>query len=180
MIQSMAGTAQWAFCYAVFYGFARWLPVSYKPYAFGARRIRARLARGLLRSCGQNVNLEHGADVGSGRLVSLGDRSGIGVGAILVGTVEIGNDVMMGPNCQFFARDHAFDRTDIPMIQQGYERGSKIVVEDDVWIGASVIFLGGVTVGAGCVVAAGSVVTRNVPPRSIVGGNPARVIRMRG
>jgi maltose O-acetyltransferase len=66
------------------------------------------------------------------------------------------------------------------MIQQGFEARRPVIIEDDVWIGINVILLPGLTVGRGAIVAAGSVVTKDVPPDAIVGGNPARVIRSRG
>ena len=77
------------------------------------------------------------------------------------------------------ARNHAFDRTDIPMNQQGFTPEKPIVIEDDVWIGARVIILPGVHIGTGAVVGAGAVVTKDVPDYAVVGGNPARILKMR-
>lgn len=94
------------------------------------------------------------------------------------GTI-IGKNVMMGPFCLIYTFNHQTARTDIPMIQQGYTAIKPVVIEDDVWIGARVTILGGVTVGKGSVLAAGAVVTKNVPEYSIVGGNPARILRKR-
>jgi maltose O-acetyltransferase len=65
------------------------------------------------------------------------------------------------------------------MVEQGYEGTRPIVIEDDVWIGARVTILGGVNIGTGAVIGAGSVVTKNVPPYAIVAGNPAKLIRYR-
>jgi len=62
--------------------------------------------------------------------------------------------------------------------QEAWSKGP-IIVEDDVWIGARSLILSGVTIGKGAIVAAGSVITKNVPPYSIVGGNPAKIIRFR-
>jgi len=137
------------------------------------------LCRHLFRLCGTEVNIEHGADFGSGRLISIGNRSGIGVDAWIRADIIIGNDVMMGPRCTIYGRYHRFDRTDIPMNRQGMGAYDPIYIEDDVWIGACVIILKGVSIGKGAIIAAGSVVTKDVKPYSIVAGNPARLIRHR-
>lgn len=86
----------------------------------------------LFASCGKGVNVERGAEFGSGKLITIGDRSGIGVNAILSGEVSIGNDVMMGPRVACFARNHDFSRLDIPMNQQGYQAMKPIIIGDDV------------------------------------------------
>ena len=131
----------------------------------------------MLKDCGKQVNIEHGA-VFSSR-VSLGDYSGIGVNARINGTCTIGHHVMMGVDVVVITRNHAFGRTDIPMMDQGFEEEQPVVIEDDVWIGDRVMILPGVTVGHGSILAAGAVVTHDVPAFSIVGGVPARVIKMR-
>lgn len=131
----------------------------------------------MLRSCGKNVNIEQGATFSA--KVSLGDYSGIGINARINGTCSIGRHVMMGTDVVIITRNHAFDRTDIPMMEQGFEQERPVVIGDDVWIGDRVIILPGVTVGNGSILAAGAVVTRDVPPYSIVAGVPAKVIRNR-
>lgn len=85
----------------------------------------------------------------------------------------------MGPDCIALTQNHAFDRVDIPMIQQGLQEEKKINIGNDVWIGQRVIILPGVTIGDGAIIGAGSVVTKNVNDYDIVAGNPARVIRNR-
>ena len=86
---------------------------------------------------------------------------------------------MMGPHCTIYIRNHAFDRLDIPMCEQGFQSEKPIVIGNDVWIGGHVIILPGVQIGNGAIVGAGAVVTKNVPDYAIVGGNPARIIRYR-
>jgi maltose O-acetyltransferase len=166
-------------CNLLYYGFARYLPFSVRPYAFGARRIRYEICRHMFRSCGVGVNVEHGALIDSGAEIDIGDNSGIGLNAYITGPLVIGRDVVMGPSCTIIGMNHKTTRTDIPMIQQGYHPKVAPVIEDDVWIGANVTILPGKRIGTGSVVAAGAVVTRDVPPLSVVGGNPARVIRRR-
>lgn len=110
----------------------------------------------------------------------IGANSNLGhydfVGA--AGGVRIGENVLIGQRVSFHAEDHVFDRTDMPIKAQGVTQQG-IVIEDDCWLGTGSIFLDGVTVGRGSVVAAGSAVTHDVEPYSVVGGVPARLIRKR-
>ncbi|WP_200980046.1 acyltransferase [Echinicola sp. 20G] len=94
------------------------------------------------------------------------------------GEIRIGNYVHTGANVMIFAFNHVFDRTDIPSINQAYYDAS-VVIDDDVWVGAGSIILAGVNVGKGAIIAAGSVVNKDVPPYSIVGGIPAKIISSR-
>ena len=95
------------------------------------------------------------------------------------GKITIGNDVMVGPHTIIRAANHNLERIDIPMIKQGHTWGN-IVIEDDVWIAAKAVILSNVTIGKGSVVAAGAIVTKDVPPFSVVGGIPAKIIKSRG
>lgn len=115
-----------------------------------------------------------------GRGMTIGDNSNIGDYNYITGDggITIGNYVLFGPHVKVHAENHVFDRTDIPIKEQGV-RSLGIVIEDDCWIGAGSTILDGVTIGRGTIIAAGSVVTKSVPPYSIVGGIPARFIRSR-
>ena len=85
----------------------------------------------------------------------------------------------MGPNCFVLSRNHKFDRTDTPMRLQGYTEPKPIIIDDDVWIGENVTFTIGRHIYEGTVVAANSVVTKDFPPYLVIGGNPAKLIKMR-
>ena len=85
---------------------------------------------------------------------------------------------MMGPRVGLFAENHVYDDIDRVMRDQGVKR-QPILIEDDCWLASSSTILAGVTVGRGAIVAAGSIVTADVPPYAIVGGAPAKVIRHR-
>ena len=85
---------------------------------------------------------------------------------------------MISPRVSIYSENHNFGDSERPMIEQGVSR-SFVKIEDDCWIAANSILLAGVTVGKGSIVAAGAVVTKDVPPFSIVAGNPAQVIRSR-
>lgn len=94
------------------------------------------------------------------------------------GGISMGDYVMLGPGCSINSSSHKFDNTDIPILLQGLKYGG-VIIEDDVWLGMNSVIMPGITVGSGAIVGANSVVTRNVPPFAIVGGNPARVLKFR-
>jgi len=115
-----------------------------------------------------------------GEGLKVGDHSNIGPYSYIgcSGFIEIGNNVMMGPRVNLLSEQHNHDDAAATMKSQGVSR-SFIRIEDDCWIGANSTVLAGVTVGKGSIIAAGAVVTKDVPPNSIVGGIPARIIRER-
>lgn len=161
----------------LYYTIAKHLPPSYSGIKLGQTALRRFCGRLMLAECGKKVNIEHNATFSP--RVSLGDYSGIGVNAKIYGTCRIGSHVMMGEDVTIITRNHRFDRTDIPMMEQGFEEERPVTIGNDVWIGDKVIILAGVTVGDGCVLGAGSVVTKSVPPYSIAAGVPAKVLRSR-
>lgn len=164
--------------YFLYYFFARHLPCSTVPYAVGARYIRSFCARLMFDACGKNINIEHGAFLASGKGIEIGNNSGIGLNCRITGPLSIGNDVMMAPGVNIVTQNHEISDTEIPMRLQTAEK-KKVTICDDVWIGVNAIILPGITIGKGSVVAGGAVVTKDVAPYSIVGGNPAKVIRVR-
>ena len=86
---------------------------------------------------------------------------------------------MMGPEVAIYTVNHCTERIDIPMNVQGITPERPVVIGNDVWIGTRVIILGGVKVGTGSIIAAGSVVTKSIPAYTIVAGVPAKVVRVR-
>lgn len=115
-----------------------------------------------------------------GQGCTIGANSGIGQFGFIGcgGGVSIGDNVIMGQYVSFHTENHNFDDLDRPIIDQGV-RSAPVVIEDDVWVGVKATFLAGAHVGKGCVVAAGAVVRGEIPPYSIVGGVPARIIGTR-
>ena len=93
-----------------------------------------------------------------------------------LGGLDIGDDVLIGPNVSLITAGHPVE----PSQRRAVTIGKPIVIKRNVWIAAGATIIGGVTVGENSVVAAGSVVTKDVPPNTLVGGNPARVIRSIG
>jgi acetyltransferase-like isoleucine patch superfamily enzyme len=112
--------------------------------------------------------------------VEIGDNSAVGAYSFLGGQggIKIGQNVIMGPKVNIFSENHSFDQLDVPIRMQHTTRKG-VVIEDNCWIGANSTIVDGVTIHSGCVVAAGSVVTKDVPPNTIVGGVPAREIGKR-
>lgn len=161
----------------LYYTIAKKLPPSYSGIKIGQKKLRAFCGRLMLRSCGKDVNIEKNALFS--KKVSLGDYSGLGVNSKIYGTCTIGDYVMMGEDCTVITRNHRNDRTDIPMMQQGFEEERPVTIGNDVWIGDKVTILAGVEIGDGCIIGAGSVVTKSIPPYSIAAGVPARIIRSR-
>ena len=166
------------FCF-LYYSFGRWLPASYSRGGCIWKKVRYIICRNLFNSCGKNVNVESNAFFHSGKDISIGDNSGIGINAKLEGTVEIGKNVMMGPDVIVLTRNHEFVRTDIPMLLQGHKESKPVKIGDDVWIGTRVIILPGVKIGNGVIIGAGAVLTKDVPDWAIAVGNPARIVRYR-
>lgn len=164
---------------AGYLGFARHLPWSPRPGGRVATRLRAALGQLMFDECGAEVNIEHGAWFGSGKGIRIGDRSCIGMDALVIGPITIGADVMMGPRCVLLASSHRVASTDVPMNRQGFLPDRTIVIGDDVFIGAGSTILAGRSIGSGAIVGAGSVVTHDVAPWTIVAGNPAVVVRHR-
>lgn len=154
------------------------LPESCSSIRIGQDKYRSMCGKLILDKFGKGSKIERGAKFSS--YISMGERSNLGVNCRINGKVSFGNDVMMGPNCQFYTTNHRFNDLSIPMNKQGNSIEKEIVIGNDVWIGASCIILGGVSVGNGAVIGAGSVVTKDIPPLAIAAGNPCRVIKYRG
>lgn len=94
------------------------------------------------------------------------------------GYIKIGNNVMIAPNVVIQASEHKYDKLNTPIRLQGHRAG-KIIIEDDVWIGANVVITSDVRIGQGAIIGAGAVVTHDVLPFRIVGGVPAEIIGSR-
>jgi acetyltransferase-like isoleucine patch superfamily enzyme len=119
--------------------------------------------------------------------ISLGARVVVRPGSMLFADpredgagIVVEDDVMMGSGVHLYVHNHRFDNPQVPIINQGYYPSQPVVLKRGSWIGAGTIVLPGVTIGENAVVGAGSVVTRDVAARTLVAGNPARVIRNLG
>lgn len=108
--------------------------------------------------------------------IIIGDHTRVGLGNTIIGPVCIGNHVNLAQNITVSGLNHNFQNIDKLIDEQGVST-KPIIIEDDVWIGANSVILPGVTLGRHCIVAAGSVVSRSIPPYSICAGSPAKVIK---
>lgn len=168
------------FCLALYHLIFKHLPAtnSRLPFRKFIRWSRSKISSYIIDECGKNVNIEKGANFGTGVGIKIGDNSGLGVNCRVGRGTSIGNNVMMGPDVVILTSNHKFERTDIPMREQGFEN-KPVIIGDDVWIGTRAIILPGVKIGNGVIVAAGAVVTKEVPDYTVVGGCPARIIKKR-
>ncbi len=103
----------------------------------------------------------------------------IGSGCIIPPNVTIGKYTMLAPRVSILGGDHVFENPTIPIIFSGRPKMPKTFIGEDVWIGSNVLIMAGITIGNGAIVAAGSVVTKDVPSYAIFGGNAAKLIKMR-
>lgn len=160
--------------YSILYHF----PATNNRYFMFLRKVRAFFAKFIFDEVGESINIEKGADFGTGDNITIGNNSGLGVNCHIRGPLSIGNDVMMGPDVVILTTNHVYSDLSTLMRSQGSVQ-KRVIIKDNVWIGARVIILPGVTIGYGAILAAGSVVTKNVPPNCLVGGNPAKLIKHR-
>lgn len=163
-------------CYFLYIAFLRYTPEDYRPYSLGFPVVRRFLVSQFAQRCGKKVRVKHNADVSPG--IEIGDFSELGTGCRIHSNVVIGNYVIMGPDVKIYSRNHIIDDTETPIALQG-KVTKETTIGDDVWIGANVVITAGVNVHSHSVVAAGAIVTDDVPEYAIVGGNPARFIRDR-
>ena len=136
-------------------------------------------------SLGDNVMLSNDVALTcKGGTINIGKDVGIGTQTVIQSTydcpITVGKDTMIGPRCYFVAGgSYKTDRADIPMRLQGIQTESGVDIGEDVWFGANVIVLSSIKIGHGCIVGAGSVVTKDIDNFSVCAGNPARLLKVR-
>lgn len=143
--------------------------------SIGAKLNRL-VAPNLFKRCGSGVNIRPNVYFGPGSQISIGDHSMLGADSIIGSEAEviIGNDVLMGPRVLIYTSNHGTDLGSPMRLQPS--KAAPVQIGNDVWIGARCIILPGVTIHDGAVVAAGAVVTHDIPPNAIAGGVPAKII----
>lgn len=129
---------------------------------------------------GERVTLRRGVVIAGNGLLAIGDGTTINEGCRISAfhDVRIGAGCLFAPCVSVLDIDHSFDTRAVPLKDQGY-RTAPVVIGDEAWLGANAVVLRGVRIGRGAIVGANSVVTRDVPDYAIVGGVPARLLRMR-
>ena len=132
---------------------------------------------------GKKCWIGHDVFLSSGRgcEIKIGDGVSLNTGChvVAVSGIQIGKNTAIGEYVSIRDQNHTFDRTDIPIKEQGFT-GEPIEIGEDVWIGRGVMICPGVKIGNGAVIGANSVVTKDVGAFTIVAGSPARLIRFRG
>lgn len=154
--------------------------------AFIYDKILAVCYKGVMKHCGKHVYIRPSSSDFKGLWnLSVGDDTSIPKGSVFYCTeapLTIGKKVIFGPHPTIITGDHRIDVIGKYIMDSNDklpENDSPVVIEDDVWTGANVTILKGVTIGRGSVIAAGAVVTKSCPPYSIIGGVPAKVLKMR-
>lgn len=141
-----------------------------------------------MKHCGKGVYLRPlSSDIKGLENLSIGDGTSIPKGSTFYCTkapLTIGRKVIFGPRPTIITGDHRIDLIgkyiiDVTVDEKLPENDQPVVIEDDVWCGANVTILKGVTIGRGSIIAAGAVVTQSFPPYSIIGGVPAKLLKMR-
>lgn len=126
---------------------------------------------------GNNSTIEDFSTVNNGLgPVVIGDHVRIGMSNVIIGPVKIGSYVIFAQNVVLSGLNHSYEDVKTPTCLQKCTTAD-IIIEDEVWIGANAVITAGVKVGKHSVVAGGSVVTKDVPPYSVVGGNPAKILK---
>ena len=135
-----------------------------------------------LRKVGRNFKFGYNSEFTDHRLIEIGDNVFMGLNTVINThvPVKIGNDVMFGRSVTIMGGDHNMSKVGIPMryVKSG-GTNIPIIIEDDVWVGSNVIILKGVVLAEGCVIGAGSVVTKSMLPYTICVGNPCKSRKLR-
>lgn len=177
-VEKMDNSLQKKIMIAFYYGFVSILPNSRYCSIFNKIRVWY-ISRVLnITRYDKNTKFQERVYIGDSTKVKIGKECQINEHVFIQGAV-IGNYVMIAPYTAILNSTHKFERTDIPMCHQGEEKNLNPVILDDVWIGRNAIIMPGITIGEGSIIAAGSVVTKDVEPYSVVGGVPAKIIRKR-
>lgn len=145
-------------------------------YRYSHVAPRSRLSIGSNSSIAPNVSLRNGERISIGKHCHIGERSSLWAGDSY-GRIAIGDYVSLAPNVFVTASDYQFKKG--LNFREQPKRDRDVNIGNDVWIGTGVTVTAGVTIGDGCIVAAGAVVTKDLPPNTIAGGVPAKVIRAR-
>jgi acetyltransferase-like isoleucine patch superfamily enzyme len=161
----------------LYFLFFRNLPSSYFPLGKIFNFLRVSTLKGII-TIGKGNVIQTGFRFGFKDVVVIGDNCQINENTYIQ-SAKIGNDVLIAQNVAILAVTHKFDSREIPIKRQGSTKPAPVIIDDDVWIGRNVVVMPGLTLGKGCIIGTGAVVTKDVPPYAIVGGVPAKIIKYR-
>ncbi len=169
-------------CLILYYGIAYYLPNSYRPWWLGGKisnAFRVFLCKHIFKKAGKISTINRCVNFGSGKGIEMGDYSGIGEHTEIPSDTIIGKNVIISRYVFILNRNHEFSSTDVPINEQGFSQAKQTIIEDDCWIGLRSLLTPGRHIKKGSIVAMGSVLTKDFPKYSIVGGAPAKLIRSR-
>jgi len=164
------------FVYFLYTALFRFTPEDYRPYAIFFPFIRKIMVQFFVKKAGKKIKVRFNADISPN--IEIGDFSELGTRCMIQSNVKIGNNVLMGPDVKIYSRNHKYEDIDIPIQFQG-KSYQYTKLGDDIWIGANVIITAGCSIGSHSILAAGSVITKDVPSWGVVGGVPAEIIKFR-
>lgn len=161
------------------FSFTYWIPNALPGYYF-SNKVRSFILRPFLKHLGDNVSINRGIVFEGVDKISIGNNVQINTRCWISGSgeLEIGENVLIGPHVIIHTANHNFNKKTIPILLQGHTF-NKVIIEDNVWIGANCTILPGVTIKKGSVAAAGAVVTKDTIENGVYGGVPARLIKYR-
>ncbi len=133
----------------------------------------------MFKKCGNISTINRRVNFGTGYGIEMGDGSGIGEHTTLPPDTIIGKNVIIGRHSFILSRNHNFDRIDIPIVEQGNGPYKQTIIEDDCWIGLHTLMTPGRHIKKGTIIGMGSVVTKDFPEYSVIGGAPAKLIKRR-
>jgi len=163
-----------------YYGIAYYLPDSYTPIVGKiSNKIRVYCVKNIFKSCGRIRTINRRVFFGGGGGIEMGDGSGIGARTSIPNDTIIGKNVTISRDVFMLNRNFVYDRTDIPMNNQGKHPSKQIIIEDDCWIGLRAIITPGRIIKKGSIIAMGTVLVKDFPEYSVVGGNPSKLIKSR-
>jgi acetyltransferase-like isoleucine patch superfamily enzyme len=128
----------------------------------------------------RDLTIWRSCDTGANPCITIKHKAYLGRNCFLNAfqPITIGIQAMIGAYCYITSANHCYERRDLPIMNQGFV-GAPVVIEDNAWLGTHVVVLPGVTIGKGAIVAAGSVVSKDVPPYEVWGGVPAKRLKIR-
>lgn len=142
--------------------------------------LRKFFVRGLLADygSGEKAYFENRVYIGDGSNIRIGRNCQINEQTFLQSCI-IGDNVLIAPETIVLSKSHAYERLEVPIIDQGDLPDMPVTIEENVWIGRRCIILPGITIGKNSIIGAGSIVTKSIPANSVAVGNPCKVLRVR-
>lgn len=135
-----------------------------------------------LQSVGDNVHIQKGFNIDSPNNVKIGSNVYVGPNNTWYGFggITVGDGTIFAHNVEIMTRNHNYNSDDLESIPYDKTYVNKpVILKENVWVGSNVLIVPGITIGEGVVIGMGAVVTKDVPPYAVVGGNPARIIKYR-